>query len=148
MCLWIYIYFSTIFRTYVLTGPEHTQNTYPRRRSQMLAVLLTSLHSGPPLTTPINSVKVNPPNLLVHRWGPGQHTDNWPAPFRPGQWCWAERSSAADAETLNKWTWPAGVGGSAILVYAGLSWEMGLCDAEIVSSIRQWQKERERSLDL
>lgn len=90
--------------------PEHTQNTYPRRRSQMLAVLLTSLHSGPPLTTPINSVKVNPPNLLVHRWGPGQHTDNWPAPFRPGQWCWAERSSTADAETLNKWTWPLVLG--------------------------------------
>ncbi len=47
-----------------------------------------------PFRTPINSVKVNPANLLLHRWGPGQHTDNWPAPFRPGQRCWAERSPA------------------------------------------------------
>lgn len=58
------LYLKSIF----LSDPlEHTQHTHPKRQSQLLAVLLTSLHSGPPLTTPINSVKVNPPNLLLHR---------------------------------------------------------------------------------
>ncbi len=125
---------------------QHTSHSHPKRRSQLLAVLLTSLHSGPPLT---QSRSIQQICCSADEDQASTLITDLPLSVRVSG---VEQKGRllAEAETLNKWTWPADVGGSAILVYAGLSWEMGLCDAEIVSSIRQWQKwrERERDLDL
>ncbi len=123
---------------------QHTSHSHPKRRSQLLAVLLTSLHSGPPLT---QSRSIQQIYCSADEDQASTLITDLPLSVRVSG---VEQKGRllAEAETLNKWTWPADVGGSAILVYAGLSWEMGLCDAEIVSSIRQWQKWREREREI
>lgn len=79
---------------------------HPQRRSQSLAVLLTSLHSGPPLTQSrsIQQIYCSADEDLASTL-----ITDLPLSVRVSG---VERKGClqAEGETLNKWTWPADVG--------------------------------------
>lgn len=145
-CIW-YLKSISLSDPLVLMWSGSTQHMHPQRRSQSLAVLLTSLHSGPPLTQSrsIQQIYCSADEDLASTL-----ITDLPLSVRVSG---VERKGClqAEGETLNKWTWPADVGvpPSSFTPACPERWDCVMPRLfPRLGSGRNGEKERERDLDL